>query len=44
MDEVVWFRLRSRARVLAVAIEEGHDPNELHELATELHDMLRAVV
>jgi hypothetical protein len=44
MDEVDWFRIRSRARVLATAIEEGHDPNEVFEHANHLHDLLRAVV
>jgi len=44
MDEVDWFRIRSRARLLAAAIEEEHDPNEVFEHASELHDMLRSVV
>lgn len=44
MDEVDWFRIRSRARALATAIEEGHDPNEVFEHSNELHDLLRSVV
>jgi hypothetical protein len=44
MDEVDWFRIRSRARSLATALEEGHDPNEVFELSNQLHDMLRSVV
>lgn len=44
MDEVDWFRIRSRARALAAAIDEDHDPDEVHEHATQLHDLLRSVV
>ncbi len=44
MDEVDWFRIRSRARSLATAIEEDHDPNEVFEHADQLHDLLRSVV
>jgi hypothetical protein len=44
MDDVDWFRIRSRARVLATAIEGGHDPNEVFEHANHLHDLLRPVV
>lgn len=44
MDEVDWYRIRSRARLLATAIEGGHDPNEIFEHANQLHDLLRAVV
>lgn len=44
MDEVDWFRIRSRARALATAIEGDQDPNEIHGFADSLHDMLRAVV
>ena len=44
MDDVDWFRIRSRARALAVAIDEDHDPNEIFEHANQLHDLLRSVV
>lgn len=44
MDEVDWFRIRSRARALAAAIDEDHDPDEIHEHANQLHDLLRSVV
>ncbi len=44
LDEVDWFRIRSRARSLAAAIEGGHDPNEVFEHADQLHNLLRAVV
>jgi hypothetical protein len=44
MDEVDWFRIRSRARVLAAAIEGDRDPSDIYEQANQLHEMLRAVV
>ena len=44
MPEVDWFRIRSRARALAVAIDEDHDPDEIHDHASQLHDLLRSVV
>jgi hypothetical protein len=44
MNEVDWFRIRNRARSLATAIEEGHDPDEVHEHAQQLQDLLRSVV
>ena len=44
MDEIEWFRIRSKARALAGAIEGGHDPNEIYEHANQLHDMLRKLV
>ncbi|HWE54466.1 MAG TPA: hypothetical protein VG435_03095 [Acidimicrobiales bacterium] len=44
MDEVDWFRIRTRARALATAIEEEHSPEDIYDEADKLHDMLRAVV
>ena len=44
MDEIEWFRIRSKARALASAIEGEHDPNEIYEQANQLHDMLRKLV
>ena len=44
MDEIEWFRIRSKARSLAAAIEGEHDPNEIYEHANQLHDMLRKLV
>ena len=44
MDEVDWFRIRSRARLLATALEEDHDPDEVYEHAHQLQDLLRSVV
>jgi hypothetical protein len=44
MQDVDWFRIRSRARVLASAIEDGQGPGEVHDHANQLHDMLRSVV
>lgn len=44
MDEVDWFRIRSRARALAVAIDDDHAPDEIFEHANQLHDLLRSVV
>lgn len=44
MDEIEWFRIRSKARALAAAIEGEHDPNEIYEHANQLHDMLRKLV
>lgn len=44
MDEVDWFRIRSRARALAVAIEGDEDPDEIFQHANQLHDLLRSVV
>jgi hypothetical protein len=44
MDEVDWFRIRNRARVLAAAIEGDRDPSDIYEQANQLHEMLRAVV
>lgn len=44
MDEIEWFRIRSKARALAGAIEGEHDPNEIYEQANQLHDMLRKLV
>ena len=44
MDEVDWFRIRNRARLLAAAIDGDHDPGDVFEQANQLHEMLRAVV
>ena len=44
MDEIEWFRIRSKARALAGAIEGEPDPNEIYEQANQLHDMLRKLV
>lgn len=44
MDEVDWFRIRTRARALAAAIEDERDPSDIYDEANKLHDMLRAVV
>ena len=44
MDEVDWFRIMSRAKALAGAIEDGDDIDTVHSEATTLHDLLRSVV
>ena len=44
MADVDWFRIRSKARVLAAAIEEEHDPDEIYQHANSLQDLLRTVV
>jgi hypothetical protein len=44
MNEVDWFRIRSRARELTGAIEDGNTAGDVHEHANQLHDMLRSVV
>ena len=44
MDEVDWFRIRTRAKALAAAIEVGEDPDEVYEHASRLQNLLRSVV
>lgn len=45
LNEVDWLRIRSRARALAAAIEEEEqEPNDIFEMANQLHDLLRSVV
>jgi hypothetical protein len=44
MDEVDWFRIMNRARILSGAISDGGDPDLIREQATTLHDLLRAIV
>jgi hypothetical protein len=44
MDEVDWFRIMSRAKALAAAIEGGDDIDLVYQESTTLHDLLRAVV
>jgi hypothetical protein len=43
MDEVVWFRIRSRARNLAESIGAG-GTSRISDEANDLHDLLRSVV
>jgi hypothetical protein len=44
MDDVDWFRIRSRCRVLMASIEEGQSADEVFRNANHLHDLLRTVV
>jgi hypothetical protein len=44
MDEVDWFRIRTRAKALAHSIESDHNADEVFDEANQLHDLLRSVV
>jgi hypothetical protein len=44
MDEVDWFRIRTRAKALANSIETDHNADEVFDEANQLHDLLRSVV
>jgi hypothetical protein len=43
MESIAWLRIRTRARALAGAIEDGA-AHRIHDDAAELHDLLRPVV
>jgi hypothetical protein len=44
MDEVDWFRIMNKARILSGAISDGGDLDLIRDEATTLHDLLRAIV
>jgi hypothetical protein len=44
MDEVDWFRIRTRARNLASLLQEDGSPDDVFAEANQLHDVLRSFV
>ncbi|MBV9661576.1 MAG: hypothetical protein JO337_10505 [Acidimicrobiales bacterium] len=44
MDDVDWFRIRTKAKTLVASIEADRDLESIRGEANELHDMLRSVV